>query len=397
MTRPAHRTAAPSGRPRGGFTLVELLVVFVVLSILIALLLPAINGAVKTAKNTAAQANLKQFDQALAAFKSKYGDYPPSRVILWENGYFPTSGDVALAATGQSDMLNGQLAQRSLLYLRKFFPKVTFSTSGAVWPAGSKQWYDFNGNGVFDADPYILQGHECLVFFLGGLPQRTDDGFAMTGFAKNPTNPFTPNVAPTGSPTFVSQNREAPLFEFASNRLQDDTINTTLATTFPGYLDSLGNSLGGNQINFIAYFSSYGNNGYDPNDVNFAAEMADDGTTAVLNKYKVRFPVYTATKGATTPPNHAASPAPNPYTSTATGAATTAAAATLTVNYVNAQTYQLISPGVDGQYGPGGMFKANATTEALPFDANTTVPATLKSIRQRERDNLTNFHGGTLN
>ncbi|OJW16267.1 MAG: hypothetical protein BGO49_18955 [Planctomycetales bacterium 71-10] len=392
MTRPAHRTAAPSGRPRGGFTLVELLVVFVVLSILIALLLPAINGAVKTAKNTAAQANLKQFDQALAAFKSKYGDYPPSRVILWENGYFQTGGTTALAASGQSDVQSGQLAQRTLQYLRKFFPKVVLSTSGAVWPAGSKQWYDFNGNGVFDAQPYVLQGHQCLVFFLGGLPQKTDEGYAMTGFAKSPTNPFTPIVAPSGSPTFVSQNREVPLFEFAANRLQDDTVNNV---AFPGYLDSLGNTLGSGQVNFIAYFSSYGNNGYDPNDVNFAAEV-DDAGAVVLNKYKVRYPVYTSSGDATTPPNHAASPSPNPYTSTATGAATAVAATALAVNYVNPQTYQLISSGMDGLYGPGGMFKPNANSGALPFDANTTTPAASTSLRQRERDNLTNFHGGTL-
>lgn len=392
MTRPSPRPVDPPGRPRAGFTLVELLVVFVVLSILIALLLPAINGAVKTAKNTAAQANLKQLDQALAAFKAKNGDYPPSRVILYENGYFQTGGTTALAASGQSDVLSGQLAQRTLQYMRKFFPKAVFSTSGAVWPAGSAQWYDFNGNGVFDTQPYVLQGHQCLVFFLAGLPQKTEEGYAMTGFAKNPTNPFTPIVAPSGSPTFSSQNREVPLFEFAANRLQDDTVNNV---AFPGYLDSLGNTLGSGQVNFIAYFSSYGNNGYDPNDVNFATEV-DDAGAAVLNKYKVRYPVYTSTGGATTPPNHAASPAPNPYTTTATGAATAAAATALAVNYVNPQTYQLISSGMDGQYGPGGMFKQNANNGALPFDANTTTPAASTSLRLRERDNLTNFHGGTL-
>ena len=51
-----------------------------------ALLLPAINGAIRTAKKAAVSAEINQLAQALASFKSKYGDYPPSRVYLAENG-----------------------------------------------------------------------------------------------------------------------------------------------------------------------------------------------------------------------------------------------------------------------------------------------------------------------
>lgn len=386
MTRPSTRRRTPTGPDRRGFTLVELLVVFVILSILVALLLPAISGAVRTAKNTAASANLKQLDQAFAAFKSKYGDYPPSRVILYENGYFQTSDTAALAgAAPQADMTRGQLAQRSLMYLRKFFPKVNFSTSGAVWSATDKQWYDFNGNGVFDTTPYILQGHQTMVFFLGGLPQAMGDGtYAMTGFAKNPANPFTPSVAPTGYPTFVSANRETPLFEFAADRLR--VQDPTAPILFPGYMDSLGNSLGADQINFIAYFSAYGNNAYDPNDVNFPTELDGNLPAApILSRFNVRFPVRTAASPTTS--NLAVSPSPNPYTTTTTNAAA--------VGYINPQSYQLISSGVDGQFGPGGQFKPSATTGVLPFDAATTV-STDANVRLREKDNLTNFHGGRL-
>ena len=78
---------APTRRPRrGGFTLIELLVVMVVLGILIALLVPAIGGAIKNAKNAAVIAEINQVAQALADFKSKYGDYPPSRILLDEDG-----------------------------------------------------------------------------------------------------------------------------------------------------------------------------------------------------------------------------------------------------------------------------------------------------------------------
>ncbi len=386
MTRPPQRPTATSGPPRAGFTLIELLVVIVVIGMLVALLLPAIQGAVRTAKNAAATTELKQLDQAFAAFKTQYGDYPPSRVLLFENGWFTTSSTTALTTpTGGTDMTVGQLAQRSLQYMRKFFPKTTFSTSSAVWVAADNQWYDFNGDGVLQTTPYVLEGHQAFVFFLGGLPRKTEDGYAMTGFAKNPANPFTPEVAPSGAPNFFSNNRVQPLFQFSADRLQapDPTIASPLNTSgFPGYLDSLGNTLGSGQINFIAYFSAYGNNRYDPNDVNFLEN--DDGGTLVLNKYKVGFPISGATGGS----NLANSTAPNPYTTTATTAAV--------VNYVNPQTYQLISSGLDGQYGPGGMYKANASAGALQFDATATTPAADTTLRLRERDNLTNFHGGTL-
>ena len=73
-------------RVRGGFTLVELLVVIVVLAILIGLLLPAIYGALRTARKAAVSAEINQIASALASFKSKYGDYPPSRIYVAENG-----------------------------------------------------------------------------------------------------------------------------------------------------------------------------------------------------------------------------------------------------------------------------------------------------------------------
>ena len=64
----------------------------------------------------------------------------------------------------------------------------------------SPRWYDFNGNGGTGPDPpYILQGHECLVFFLGGIPVHPDDhgSTCMTGFGKDPTNPFTNSISLT--------------------------------------------------------------------------------------------------------------------------------------------------------------------------------------------------------
>ena len=63
-----------------------------------------------------------------------------------------------------ADITLGQLAQRSVAAIRKFWPRVNTTTGQTT-----TLMYDFNGNGTLDA-PYILHGHECLVFFLGGCP-----------------------------------------------------------------------------------------------------------------------------------------------------------------------------------------------------------------------------------
>ncbi len=407
---PPIRRRPGEGRAPRGFTLVELLVVILILAVLIALLLPALNGALKTARNAAVGGEINQLAQALASFKTQYGDYPPSRIYLAEDGNF---GQAASTQIAPGDITYAQLAQRSASILRKFFPRVVINTTNnVVWPHNqTNRWYDFNGNGSFDyATPYILQGHECLVFFLGGIvlsdsfpnPITVSSNLGMTGFGKDPTNPFSNNIA--NGPNYqnnpnpmYSNNRQAPFFEFAGSRLWLDPHGTS---GMPGYLDSLGNATPtgnpGDPINFYAYFSSYGNGGYDPNDVNFFTELDVNHSSAKLI-YHVAFPT-----GA----NGCYSPAPNPYTSTTSAPQTnTTPPAPLPTTYLNPQTFQIISSGIDGQYGVGGQYTPNATGEALPLDPNSNFPkgiylpyvnTTDATIRIRERDNITNFHNGKL-
>src|SRR5690606_39063676 len=113
-------------------------------------------------------------------------------------------------------------------------------------------WHDFDGDGVLD-QPVLLQGHECLAFFLGGIPGAS--GAGMAGFAKDPVNPFrSDNPANAG----YTASRNPPLFEFKGDRLLDPDANG-----YPGYVDSLGRTT---DARYYAYFSAYGNGGYDPND-----------------------------------------------------------------------------------------------------------------------------------
>jgi prepilin-type N-terminal cleavage/methylation domain-containing protein len=372
-------------RPRrGGFTLIELLVVIVILALLIALLVPAIGSAVKTARNAAVTAEINQLAQALADFKSKYGDYPPSRILLNENGYYNTYDTTytytAAESTNAVDISNGQLAQRSLSYLRRFFPRLQLTSDPSYATSGiynaTTGWPDFNGNGGTGPDTSkLLTGDECLVFFLGGIPQlSTENGvntYGMTGLSKNPVNPFQTVLT-------TPANRVNPLFEFKGNRLADIENDG-----FPSYYDSLSTNRP------YVYFSAYNGTGYDPNDVNYDTgnplveiDESTTATTPIMLNFSLTFPVKNG--------GVAISPAPNPYTTTQTVVQTTTVPYTPAVIYQNAQTFQIVSAGTDGQYGVGGLYSPTGATP-LPVDTTNSSPSTDQGLRTREKDNLTNF------
>jgi type II secretory pathway pseudopilin PulG len=65
-----------------GLTVIEILVVVSIIALLVGLLLPAVHTVQKMAKETKQKAQFTSIELALAAFKSDYGDYPPSS---WNN------------------------------------------------------------------------------------------------------------------------------------------------------------------------------------------------------------------------------------------------------------------------------------------------------------------------
>lgn len=396
---------------RAGFTLVELLIAILIIAALLAILVPTVAAAFRRAKEAAVTAEMNNLATALASFKNTYGDYPPSRIILSEVGYAALLTDTTVVSSGPpgdsnaADMTVAQLAQRSLTYLQKFFPRANFRVAPAT-NAVSGQFNDFNGDGTIQTTAYIISGSECLAFFLGGIPTReTATGGKVTGvsgFSRSPTFPFVFSgtiPGPNGQPITVAPNRTAPNYDFNNGRLVDldnDGI--------PSYLDPLDVSPGNSRE--YAYFSAYGANQYDPNDVNgygFNAassaggdpfELEDDGSTFVERGFSVTFPTSTGS------PYFAKSVAPNPYTTGPAAVTTSTTTASSAVSWHNPNSFQLLCAGQDRQWGLGGTFVANpASGTSLPLDA--TDPGLIHAgdvngIRQRETDNLTNFASGRL-
>jgi type II secretory pathway pseudopilin PulG len=64
--------------PCGGFTTVELLITIAIISMLVGILIPALTMVRTAARNAKQMAQLTAIELALGAFKSDYGDYPPS-------------------------------------------------------------------------------------------------------------------------------------------------------------------------------------------------------------------------------------------------------------------------------------------------------------------------------
>ena len=73
--------------PPGAFTLIELLVVIAIIGILIGLLFPAFNAVQNQARQTQAKNDLTQIVNAVNAFYTEYGKYPPATddVVIPDN------------------------------------------------------------------------------------------------------------------------------------------------------------------------------------------------------------------------------------------------------------------------------------------------------------------------
>lgn len=326
---------------RAAFSMIELVVVVLIISILASMILVGVRGAIKAVNVTSVVNEFKGLEKSLQDFKSKFGTYPPSGIMLYEASAGWTGSAPSAAAVSRSRAL-----------IRQMWPDFDFTIAR-----------DINGDGD-TTDTIMLNGSECLVFFLGGVNatnvvNRTGGLIGTVndevtqweplGFSTNPLNP----LARGGT-------RLGPYHEFDVARLanRDSQPGTPDTEGFPELRDLLP---GQSAQTPILYGSAYEGKGYRDADIALSTQPAYNAYSTAPTSFAYAYRRYTGTTFPATVANFNNSEA------------------------FNSKTFQLISPGFDGEYGWGGV---------LSTDMELTEPRTERNV---ERDNITNFKGGMLN
>lgn len=335
-------TRTRNGR-RSAFTLIEIMGVIVIIGILIALLLPAVNAALKYANQTKAITEIHQLESALQNFQSKFDiDYVPSQLKLC--ALFSNYG------TTQLDIDSKQ-------FLLKMFPKM-YNPAAATTPwqgialsggVAYVRWtYDSSWT---SSSTVILEGHQCLVFLLGGIQTSTTISgvttYGCTGFS---TNMFDPSDNYTANLQRIPQS-----FEFEPRRLvqwaSTGSSGSGYSSKFLSYLDPI--SFNTTSSSFAsgaqpyAYFSHYKiPNGYNR-------------TSAVFTGYGTTYdnPTLGFTNGA--------------YYINGTSSPT---------QFLKPNSFQVICSGFDGVFGTGGAWATNGSlsTGNAADDLTNFAPGQLK-------------------
>jgi prepilin-type N-terminal cleavage/methylation domain-containing protein len=370
----AHKT--PSRR--AGFTLVEVLVVVAIIAILVSLTAAAVFKIYGKGDELQARSDISNLSIGVEAFKLKMQvDYLPSRFRLREDlyGYVnPLTADY--------------LDSESWTYLKKLFPKIP--QPSAAYPNPGSVWMDWNGTGTLDA-PVDLEGHQCLVFFLGGIPTYAPNN--VLGFSTNPGYPAPTVYVPLTGPAQtipMTTERVGPFFQFKSNQLvalptpplkAPSVINPTTGGGYFSMLDPWG-------VNPYIYFSGYKkNNGYNRYYAYYygtaAGQLGLTWGTASDNICVV------SEDRVTLSPSNPQAGTFYPVWPYAFGGGANA-------TYSNPLTYQIICSGADKVFGQGTLMKFNGTVWAPTPTNSTWSPATASNQTPKGRDDFSNFHDRQL-
>jgi general secretion pathway protein G len=198
-------------RRRNGFTLIELLVVIAIIGILVGLTTAAVVQYLNKIPVVNTTSDIRQLASALENFKTKFGFYPPSRIRLCRT--------LAQYTNAQKQ---GSLDQVSLAYTNAMFPRISWA-NGIDWSNGLQPAFQ----------QVVLEGDQCLVFFLGGIPNVSPPG--CQGFSTDPLHPANPK-------TVQQSTRIGPFFEFpdSTRMIQAHSSDANNPNAFFSYADAYG-------------------------------------------------------------------------------------------------------------------------------------------------------------
>ena len=153
---------------RSGFTLVELLVVIAIIAILVGLISAAVMKALGKGTETANMAEIRKMAASVQAFQTHYKvDHIPSRIILCKY------------LKHYQDNIANPLYRDSLAYLNQVWNRLQWTVLNSSPTVYNRIDWDGRDTGGPATSPnptanaqntFTLDGGQCLVFFLGGIP-----------------------------------------------------------------------------------------------------------------------------------------------------------------------------------------------------------------------------------
>jgi general secretion pathway protein G len=351
---------------REAFTLIELLVVISIIAVLAALLLVAVFRAGGSGQLVQSTNDVRQLQDALQQFKSKYGFFPPSRIKLCKRLV-----DYNFWIAGTPPVM-GQLEADSIAYLSKLAPRITDNTPIAAstttpkqtkspWmctnpppfaapPAGGPNvdFIDWDGTGTYTPASglippgyIVLEGDQCLVWFLGGMPTTAGGIASCTGFSTNPFNPGLPRLTSTES-------RIGPFYQFESSRLQSISHSGVIGTNSPVFFSYWDQYLAMPFVYFSSYKTANGYNRYFTTNVGANPNSQTGSLGPWSDCHTVGVWPYIQPNGT----------------------------------YMAPETYQIISAGADKVFGAGSA--RNIATQAAPPGSQTITLAAPPAFRMAQ-------------
>lgn len=321
------RAAARHYGRSAGFTMVEILMVILIIGMLVTLLSVAIGFAIKKAKQTAIHIEISNLSAAMQDLSSKSlgGEFPPCMTI-------PAGSATPDRATQFSRMI------------RKRFPRCVQDYAAIKAFLQSSNAYNTAASNpnLYNLD--LLDPAEAIVFWLGGLPAVPGaTSSKLLGFSANATTPF----VLTGS-------RGSSLYAFDESRLVDADGD--------GWLEYIPPGINKPSVAPYVYFDAA------------SYQYSAGGNTYAACYPGTAFPI---TGGSPSAAFTNAWGFAVPYADTATPTAW------------SPKSFQLISAGLDSEYGGGPSDTAGSrpSLPLVPKSGTSAVPA----ILQGDWDNQVNF------
>ncbi len=363
-----HNSAPRRKRPRGGFTLVELLVVIVIIVLLASLITGAAIMTRSTARRAVDKTDVSQLAMALEKYKTEFGDYPPDFAFI-------NHGDMS----DPNEPLRWQARNELMRHIRKRWPRYNRNLTHFI---NSLANYGLAQRPADLSDPHMgyriyLDPASALAFWLGGLPEDLTTP-KPSGFHQDPTNPFQ-----SGGP------RTQPLFEFKPERFvfhENDPFGVTPARGMRYYPPSARVPTGGalNEYSPYVYFK--------------ARPLA-----AASNRHEYGYVDTSASPLALTPAYYMHGPAVGqnvavPYLdghheNFDDPALMSQLPPSGIRNWRNLEKFQVLCPGLDGQY---GNLTAGADPRTSVDRYRYRCSRVGENLTEYDRDNMGDFSEGAL-